>query len=88
MIDYHPMILEEFYLSDPDSLKKAVDITGLDEEDIIRIVGGYFRKNSRWAGKLKGKIVVTDNYIFIKKSFGGKTLWKINSDDYIEGGYI
>lgn len=78
------MILEEFYLSDPGNLEKACHLTGLDEGEVLEIVGGYFTKQSRWSGKPKGKITVSENFIFLKKSFGGKTLWKTKNPDYQE----
>jgi len=70
------MINEQYYLSDHGNLERAVIDTGLDREEILSIVGGLFTKNSRWSGKPKGKIVITFDKIFIKTSFGNRTLWK------------
>lgn len=79
------MILEEFYLSDEGNLKKAVEVTGLDEDEILEIVGGYFTNRSkRWAGKPKDKVTISENYVFLKQSFGGKTLWKAENLEYEE----
>lgn len=70
------MIETEFYLSDEKNIPKAMDITGLSFDEIESIVGGYFRSNSQWAGKLRGKIVKHfDNKIEIRTSFGNKLLW-------------
>jgi len=55
------MINEQYYLSDHGNLERAVIDTGLDREEILSIVGGVFTKNDK---------------IFIKTSFGNRTLWK------------
>lgn len=70
------MIMESFYLSEEGAMEKAVELTGLCEDEIEEIVGGRFSKQSKWAGLIKGKVEVTENYIFIRTSFGGKTLWR------------
>lgn len=74
------MIFESFYLSEPNAMERAVHLTGLDHAEIEEIVGGRFTKMSRWAGKIKGKIEVTENFVFIRKSFGGKTLWRVENE--------
>jgi hypothetical protein len=69
------MIEQSFYLSDPNNIEYASDITGLSLDEIEYIVG-RFRKNSIRAGMLKGKVVVYINgSVSIRASFGNKLLW-------------
>lgn len=69
------MIETQFYLSDNSVLNYACDLTGLSQDEIEYIVG-RFTKRSRWAGQLKGKVVVyVDGTVSIRSSFGNKLLW-------------
>lgn len=69
------MIETQFYLSDNSVLNYACVLTGLSPDEIEYIVG-RFTNRSRWAGQLKGKVVVyVDNTVSIRSSFGNKLLW-------------
>lgn len=71
------MIVRELYLSDDDNLEQVSEYLGISKDEIETIVGGRFRSNSRWAGKVKGKFVETyKGMVYLKTSFGNKTLWK------------
>ena len=71
------MIVEQYYLSDPHNLEKASEILGISQCEIEEIVGGRFTKVSRWAGQVKGKLEITDTgMLYLRTSFGSKTLWK------------
>jgi hypothetical protein len=70
------IIEETFYLSDPKNLEKALKITGLAEDELEYIVG-RFTKASRWAGQLKGEVVVfVDGECLIRDHFTKNELWR------------
>lgn len=69
------IIEETFYLSDASNLKKALHITGLCEDELEYVVG-RFTKMSKWAGQLKGEVVVfSSGECLIRDHFSKKELW-------------
>lgn len=71
------MIKRQLYLSDDKNLETVAEYLGMSECEIEEIVGGRFRKNSRWGGQCKGKFVETyEGMVYLKTNFGSKTLWK------------
>lgn len=70
------MIDKTFYLSDPSHLQKALSITSLSEDELEYVVG-RFTKASKWAGQLKGEVVVLSNGdSLIRDHFSKQTLWE------------
>lgn len=70
------MIDKTFYLSDPNNVQKALNITSLSEDELEYVVG-RFTKASQWAGQLKGEVVVNmDGSSLIRDHFSKQTLWE------------
>ena len=71
------LIEETFYLSEPENLKRTMELTDLSSDEIELIVGRF--KNNHWcfAGKLKGEVVLgMDGKIEIRHHFFKKILWR------------
>lgn len=77
------MIVEQFYLSHPENLNRATQVTGLSKDEIEEIVKGYFdRHHYRFAGLLKGQVVIYSNgKVKIKHHFLNKTHWQGELND-------
>ena len=68
-------MIEQFYLSAPENLERACDMTELAPDEIEEIVG-RFAPHSHRAGQLRGKVMVKDDMVEIRTSFGNKLLWR------------
>lgn len=71
------MNITTFYVNENPDL--ACDITGLAIDELESVVG-RFAAHSHRAGLLRGKIVVTDTQVQIRKCFGNKLLWAVGKD--------
>lgn len=70
------MIVDAFYLSEESNIKKLSELTDLDQSEIKSIVG-EFKERHRFAGKLKGEVVIySNNTVVIRHHFTKKRLWK------------
>lgn len=68
-------IEEMFYLSNPEKVGYAQDLTDLCSDELEHIVG-RFTKRSQWSGQMRGKVVMyMDGKVEIRTSFGNKLLW-------------
>lgn len=71
------MILEQYYLSEPHSIQKAEGLTGLSHDEIEHIVGRFKTDHWRFAGKLKGELLLkSSGQVIIRHHFTKKVLWK------------
>lgn len=50
---------ESFYLTEPGATDKLMALTDLSMDEIENIVGRFRQSHYRWAGLLKGQVVVT-----------------------------
>jgi hypothetical protein len=66
---------ESFYLSDPDNVPKALELTGLALDELEGIVG-YFTKTSHRAGQMRGEVVCGWDGVLIRHHFTKKVLWR------------
>lgn len=69
---------ETFYINT--NPKLACELTGLALDELETVVGRFAQHSSR-KGLLRGKIVVTETEIQIRKCFGNKLLWSIENGD-------
>lgn len=67
-----------YYISD--NLQRALDDTGLDEDELYVIVGKFAKHSSR-AGLYRGKVVIKEDLIQIRKCFGNKLLWELEDEN-------
>lgn len=72
------MVLESFYLSDPNNLPRTLALTGLAQDELEEIVG-YFGKQSWRHGQMRGEVVVKLDSIVIRHHFTKKLLWSGDS---------
>lgn len=71
-----PGIDETFYLSDPDNISRALELTGLAPDELEAVVGRFKPDHGRFPGLLKGEVVVYLNgNIVIRHHFTKKRLW-------------
>ena len=76
------MIERSFYLSDETNLEEAIELTGLDLDE-LEIIVGRFAKHSHRAGKLRGEVLVMINgSIKIRHHFTKKKLWSSHSESF------
>lgn len=69
------MIIEQFYLSNPKNVDKAVELTEMSIGELASIVK-YFTKQSHRYGQMKGLVCIHDTgRIIIKHHFTKKVLW-------------
>lgn len=72
------MIIKSFYLSEPNNLDLAVDLTGLSEDEIVDVVG-KFAKHSHRAGQVRGELIeFVDGTVKLRHHFTKKILWRSN----------
>lgn len=72
------MIEETFYLSDPDNLDKASELTGLSYDELEHVVGRFTDRSSR-SGQLRGEVVLKmDGSVVIRHHFNKKKLWEVS----------
>lgn len=71
------MITSTFYINE--DVTKACQITGLALDELESVVG-RFAAHSHRAGLLRGKVVITDTQVQIRKCFGNKLLWAVESE--------
>lgn len=72
------MIRKSIYLSNDNQLDEILDYTELSIDELELIVG-RFNKNSRFAGKLRGELIISiDNKISIRHHFTKKILWELS----------
>lgn len=71
------MVENSFYLSDPNNLELAMEMTGLAEDELEEVVG-RFTKNSCRAGQLRGEVVrYYDGKVAIRHHFHkNRILWR------------
>lgn len=67
--------MQSFYLSDPENLDQASELTGLSADELELIVGRFTKQSSR-AGQLKGELVVYPSRVVIRHHFSKKKLWE------------
>lgn len=73
------MISYSGYLSDDKVLQTALNATGLSLDEIELLVG-RFARHGRRAGQLRGEFVsFVDGTLLIRKSFGKKELWRLET---------
>ncbi len=72
---------DTFYINQNPDL--AMELTGLAMDEIETLVG-RFQKNSCRAGMLRGKVIVKDECVEIRKCFGNKLLWRSDGDSKYE----
>lgn len=71
------MIVDSFYLSNKRGKNKLMEISDLSEDEITLIVGIFRKDHWRFAGKLKGEVVVyADGRIVIRHHFKKTKLWE------------
>lgn len=71
-LDFLMSLYGMFYINeDPE---RAMEVTGLALDEIESIVGRFAAHSCR-AGKLRGKVVILDQYVTIEKCFGKGILW-------------
>ena len=66
------MNITMFYINENPDL--ACDLTGLAIDELESVVGKFASHSAR-KGLLRGKVVVTDTQVQIRKCFGNKLLW-------------
>lgn len=66
-----------FYINNNPDL--ACEVTGLAIDELVLVVG-KFAAHSHRAGLLRGKVVVTDTQVQIRKCFGNKLLWAVEKE--------
>lgn len=67
---------ESFYLSEDGNLERLVELTNLAEDEILSLVGRFRKDHWRFAGKIKGEVLVGfDGTIKIRHHFTKKILW-------------
>lgn len=70
------MIIESFYLSNPDNIKRATKLTDLALDELESIVGKFRSDHYRWPGQMRGELVVKlDGDILIRHHFTKKVIW-------------
>jgi hypothetical protein len=70
------MIVSSFYLSDESNIPKALELTGLNLDELSSITGRFARHSHR-AGQMRGEVVVKANgQVIIRHHFTKKPLWK------------
>jgi hypothetical protein len=70
------MIIKAFYLSEEDNIDKAIELTGLDQDEILELVG-RFTKQSHRAGKVRGELIeLADGTIKLRHHFTKKVIWE------------
>lgn len=72
------MNLTMFYVNENPDL--ACDLTGLAIDELESVVG-KFAAHSHRAGLLRGKVVITDTEVQIRKCFGNKLLWAVEKEE-------
>ena len=80
------MIINSYYLSDPENLTRAVEDTGLDELEIEGMVG-RFTSMSQWEGELRGEVVIYHDRIRLRHHFNKSKVYfedKLCYDDLSE----
>jgi len=76
------MILEQYYLSNPANVGRAMEDTGLAFDEIEEKVG-YFSKQSARHGQMHGKIILKinrkgDEVVELRHDFNNKLYWSSN----------
>lgn len=74
------MILSTKYLSDQDGIELAKRYLNCTEDDLVTLMGRF--RSGRWKGKIKGKIDVTLDFVYIRDSFGSKTHKKVVNEEW------
>lgn len=70
------MIEEQFYLTEPGSLDRLIELTDLADDEVEGIVKRFRKDHWRFAGKLKGEVLVyMDGSVTIRHHFTKKKLW-------------
>lgn len=73
------MVEQSFYLSEQDGLDKLVSICELSSDEVEEIVGRFRSDHYRFAGRLKGEVLVgMDGSVEIRHHFKKNTLWSNN----------
>lgn len=71
------MVVESFYLSDENNIEVLSELTGLALDEIEEIVGRFRKNHYRFAGKLKGEVIVlSDETVKIRHHFSKKIIWE------------
>ena len=69
--------MEYFYINENE--ERACELTGLALDEIESVVGRFGAQPTR-KGLLRGKIVVKEDVIQIRKCFGNKLLWETRNE--------
>jgi len=73
-------LLDQYYLSDPSNIDKAIEDTGLSLEEILGLVGRFSKTSSRH-GQIRGQVLsYLDGKVEIRTSFGSKKIWSSEND--------
>lgn len=73
--------MNEFYLSEPKNVEKALKITGLSFDELEYVVGGRFKGDHwKWPNELKGQLVVTRTGAKIVHHFTKQKLWEMEEE--------
>ena len=67
---------DSFYLSNPENLDKAIELTGLSLDE-LEIIVGRFKNHSSRAGQLRGEVLLLScGNVIIRHHFNKKILWE------------
>lgn len=70
------MIEDSFYLTEPKGLRRAMELTEMSSDEIEALVGRFRKNHYRFAGKLKGEVVISmDGAVEIRHHFKKTKLW-------------
>lgn len=73
------MVVESFYLSDENNVNRLVSLCELCEDEVEEIVGRFKNDHYRFAGLLKGEVLVgMDGKVEIRHHFKKSVLWRSN----------
>ena len=75
------MIISTKYLSEQDGIELAKKHFNYNESDLVDLMGRF--RSGRWKGKIKGKIDITLDFVYIRDSFGSKTHKKIKNEEWL-----
>lgn len=71
------MIIESFYLTQDGGVDRLSELTDLSLDEIEQLVGRFRKNHYRFAGKLKGEVLVKAcGQVVVRHHFSKKIIWE------------
>lgn len=72
---------EEYYLSEPRNIERALYDCGLSEDELGYIVGRFPDDHHRWPGQMRGQVWLYHDKVQLRHHFTKKKLWESTIED-------